>query len=375
MIDTIAIMLSKDDFKITNHNAFTPSTQGFFSHPFLPMSRGFFSCIQNASAEDKKKGIYKPQLTITKRIRKGGYNLALKIQFSAPKLLYGNNFDELENNDKEKVLKTLQSRLLDMGIEVSLDKLLLAELGAVHYGKNIILNTGSVSLVNRMIAKMNISKRLDISKTDFRNDGHAIRFHTNTYEMTFYDKVKDLQQAKISEKRALENDNYLQNNLFTKEERSKLQVLRIEIRLNTKKKIREHLLKNGCNPKATNFNALFNKEFARKVLLSFWNKYITPSISTVILAEENKEILYYNLIHKGYNNKKATYLVGALSIIKDSSIRAYKETNTTFYRIMKELETIDLSENFLYSVFKDIKNSLDKMESIKLKDYKGEIEQ
>ncbi len=193
--------------------------------------------------------------------------------------------------------------------------------------------------------------------------------------MTFYDKVKDLQQAKISEKRALENDNYLQNNLFTKEERSKLQVLRIEIRLNTKKKIREHLLENGCNPKATNFNALFNKEFARKVLLSFWKKYITPSISTVILAEDNKEVLYYNLIHKGYNNKKATYLVGALSIIKDSSIRAYKETNTTFYRIMKELETIDLSENFLYSVFKDIKNSLDKMESIKLKDYKGEIEQ
>ncbi len=167
MIDTIAIMLSKDDFKITNHNAFTPSTQGFFSHPFLPMNRGFFSCIQNASAEDKKKGIYKPQLTITKRIRKGGHKLSLKIQFSAPKLLYGNNFDELENNDKEKVLKTLQSRLLEMGIEISFNKLLLAELGVVHYGKNIILNTGSVSLVNRMIAKMNISKRLVYKQNRF----------------------------------------------------------------------------------------------------------------------------------------------------------------------------------------------------------------
>ena len=81
MIDTIAMMLSKDDFNITNHNAFTPSTQGFFSPPFLPMNRGFFSCIQNASAEDKKKGIYKPQLTMTNRIRKDGHKLSLKIQF------------------------------------------------------------------------------------------------------------------------------------------------------------------------------------------------------------------------------------------------------------------------------------------------------
>lgn len=371
MIDTITLLLDSHQFKITDYDVFAPSARGFFEKPYYDMKKGYLQCIQNGTASDKKNGIYSPQLTLNKQARKGGISIGLKIQFSAPKMLFGNNFDELDNTDKEAVLKRLQGRLKAMSVLVELETLRSAEVVCVHYGKNILLTAGNVRLITQMISKMDISKKLDSSKTDFRNEGHAIRFHTNAYELTFYDKIKDLDKAKTSEKRSFEKDNFIQTDLFTKKEKAQLQVLRMEVRLNSKKKIREFLIKNGCNPKATTFEGLFNKEFSRRVLLNFWNHYILPSIQIVLLAEESKEVLYHHLIFKGFSNQRALSLVGTLSIIKETGIRTYKETDKTFSRIKKELESIDLTQNFLYSVFKSIKEAINQMDSIKLTTYKG----
>lgn len=371
MIDTITLFLDTNQFKITNYEAFTPSAKGFYEKPYYEMTKGYFQCVQNGTAEDKRNGIYSPQLTLNKQARKGGISIGLKIQFSAPKMLFGNNFDELDTSDKNLVLKALQARLKDMGVLVDDSILTSAQVVCIHYGKNIILNAGTVSLITRTILKMDISKRLDSSKTDFRNEGHAIRFHTNDYEMTFYDKIKDLQQSKISEKRAFEEDSFLQQDLFTKEQQANLEVLRMEVRLNSKKKIREFLTKNGCNPQATTFEALFNKEFARRVLMNFWDQHILPSIPIVILSEENKEVIYHSLLFKGFSHQKALALVGTLSIIQETGIRTYKEIDATFYRFKKQIESIDLTENFLYSVFKNIKETINQMDSVKLTDQKG----
>lgn len=49
---------------------------------------------------------------------KRGRNFLLKIEFSAPKLLYGNNLEELETEHFDKVAKLLQERLRDMGVIV-----------------------------------------------------------------------------------------------------------------------------------------------------------------------------------------------------------------------------------------------------------------
>jgi len=41
------------------------------------------------------------------------------MEFSAPKLLYLNNLEELEDKDFPKIIETLQERLKTMGVMVS----------------------------------------------------------------------------------------------------------------------------------------------------------------------------------------------------------------------------------------------------------------
>ena len=62
--------------------------------------------------------------------------------------------------------------------------------------------------------RIDLTKRLDLSRTDYRNEGHAIRYHANSFEVIFYDKLKDLAQARKSEKRGLEQDYGVQEEIF-----------------------------------------------------------------------------------------------------------------------------------------------------------------
>lgn len=55
---------------------------------------------------------------------------------------------------------------------------------------------------------------LDVNQTDYRNEGHSYKWHCNSYEIVFYDKIKDLEKARLSDKRVVEKDNAIQLNLF-----------------------------------------------------------------------------------------------------------------------------------------------------------------
>ena len=66
----------------------------------------------------------------------------------------------------------------------------------------------------KKIKEANIKLLLDTNQTDYRNEGHSYKWHCNSYEVVFYDKIKDLEKAKHSEKRAIEKDSALQLNLF-----------------------------------------------------------------------------------------------------------------------------------------------------------------
>ena len=95
MIDTIAVLFSKS--------------------PVVFGSRSFNKYNQNPPKSDYKNRVYKPRLTITRRVVHGGIATPLKIEFSGPKLLFLNNVDELENKDFGMVINTLQERLKEMG--------------------------------------------------------------------------------------------------------------------------------------------------------------------------------------------------------------------------------------------------------------------
>lgn len=89
--------------------------------------------------KEKQSGEYFPKVKLLEVIRPGGIQQLLYITFSAPKLIFGNNFNELENHHLGLVCERLSQRLRDMGIFVSPKTLQTANVSQIHYSKNFLL--------------------------------------------------------------------------------------------------------------------------------------------------------------------------------------------------------------------------------------------
>jgi len=273
MLDTIVLSLDKHQFDVCDPDRFSPSARGLLVPPYYALGRrGNFACVQNPTKADLRVCRYLPRLTLSKRQEEGGFSTTLRIEFSAPKLIFGNNFDELRSQDFEPVLSALGRALEQMQIRVTEDTLRAARVSAIHYGKNIAFTDYTTcSMVIRELALADIGRHLDVSHTDYRNEGHAIRYHTNRYEVTFYDKIKDLQMARLSEKRAIERGYGSQRDLFQANGPfpKQLEVLRMEVRLGSRARIMRVMRDLGVQVDPT-FAALFDRSIARDVLLRFW---------------------------------------------------------------------------------------------------------
>ena len=213
---TIVLVLDQNHFEISKHDKFSPSTIGLFKPPFVRLgAHSHYKCYQNPIKADFEAGNYKPRLTITKRMSGKGFPITLRVEFSIPKLLYGNNFAEVADDDFTGIIKKLRDKLEEMGVYATIFQLRRAEVSAIHYSKNIILEEFMTSsMIINELKKINLTKRLDLSNTDFRNEGNVLHYHANSYEVVFYDKMKDMQQSLTSEKRAIENYNAFQLDLF-----------------------------------------------------------------------------------------------------------------------------------------------------------------
>lgn len=99
MIDTIVLVLSPSQYKLTQPERFSSS------HKAIGITRGLVMWHQNASREDTLNGRYMPRLTLTQRPSACGTVRHLTIELSVPKLLFGNNFDELTNEDITKAME------------------------------------------------------------------------------------------------------------------------------------------------------------------------------------------------------------------------------------------------------------------------------
>ncbi|PZP53571.1 MAG: hypothetical protein DI586_10855, partial [Micavibrio aeruginosavorus] len=269
MLDTVVLTLPEHQFSIKHRDRFIPDA-GFLLNP-LYGGNSLIKSVYNPTKKEKAEG-YKPRLTLIKRpFTERSQAISLRIEFSAPKLLYGNNFVELKGHDDfQPVLSALHTALAFMGIEVTIEILKSASISAIHYSKNILLERETPCfLLIRELEKLDLSSKLDLTQTDFRNSGQMVKYHASTYEIALYDKVKDLQQARsYGDKRSTENDNIYQTDLLNN---LKLpEVLRFEIRLKSRK-LKPLLKQLGQDTKLT-FENLFSATLSRSILLHYWNQ-------------------------------------------------------------------------------------------------------
>ena len=370
MIDTVSLLLERGDFIIAEPKKFNPNAEGLIHKPYFSTSKkGFMKCVNNPTKKEIITHGYLPRLTLFARQRsEENFHLQLKVEFSAPKILFGNNFDELTNNDFLKLIKKLSEKLKIMGVVTTEEKLKYASVSSVHFSKNILLknNMRCFTIISEL-KKINLNKKLDLSHTDYRNEGHAVRYHSNSYQLVFYDKLKDLEKSKISEKRAIENDNFLQLDLFNKLNKKK-EVLRMEVRLVNKSALKRLFNKVDLDIK-TNFSNLFNYEISKKILIYYfdiiWGNWFIDTNYNI-----KPEDLFIEIESKfNYKPSKILKLIGSFHIINSVGISGFKNLlshnhERSVFRLLKELKDLDINSVNSINMFQCIMNQLNIFEPL-----------
>lgn len=367
MLDTIILQIEIGKYYITDYAKFRTTKERM-----LNTTAPFFKWVNNPTKEDKEKGIYKPRLTIIKRGRK----LYLKIEFSAPKLLFGNNLDELEENDFDKIAEKLQKRMLEMGVRIFLEQIKKAEVLSFHPSKNIPLSKGyTVSFAIRELFKINLDKRFDLEKVSFRNGGESLQFYTNSHSFVIYDKMNDFKKPK---RRAIDKDQTIQQlSLFdyVKKEKKRLEVLRFEIRLSKKKKMNEIFKKVGYLENPT-FEDIFRKDLCQKIVKLYWNDFFENNLFLFSVNNNPQKILQLTLIkYPDIKIIKAIKMVGLYVLCKDGEgMRGFRQIidnykpNINWTVVKRDLKLFEdeIFTNSIWGFLEDIKRELKEFVPLKL---------
>lgn len=367
------LMLDKNMFWITDVSLFQKERQN--------ASRGYFTLVQNPTKTELLSGIYKPRLTLTKRFNASGrFEETLSIELSLPKLLYKNNFDELQDSDFIPIIELLSNVLKTMGVKIFSTILASAPVSTVHYSKNVPLTDGSTPhyLISK-IKEANIPLSIDVNQTDYRNDGHSYKWHSNSYEVAFYDKIHDLGKAKKQgDKRAVEKDNAIQLNLLdTFEQRKRLEVLRMEVRLNTRQKMKQ-LFKTLKIETELTFQNLFSSNISQQVLLHYLDELERQRPKLLDYRASNPKALLADLIINNSKQKPLKILQSfgikqALDTITPRELRAMfsKYSDRSWYRLFAEAKSIQLP--ITKSPFDVVRKNLTSFEPLKLIDFQDKM--
>lgn len=266
---------------------------------FTKQKRGVFKGTLNPTKEMKESGKYYPRVTFVKRPVGKSIQQQMLVEFSVPKLIKGNNFSEVRDSDFDDVVQALKLALFEMGIKWQFTACIENyKVVKVDYSKNVVFEDGTtVSQVLRQLNSANIRKNMDASSSEFRNGGQIFHLHTNYRDIVFYDKVADLRQSAISEKRSMEKERPAQTNLFDLfDEHRNLSVLRFEVRLNGVKEIRNNLIKIGQSANDLSFKRLFSSETSRAILLNWWGE-VFDKIPKAPLDDATIENVFIGLLN------------------------------------------------------------------------------
>ncbi|MBI3572482.1 hypothetical protein HY091_03055 [Candidatus Kaiserbacteria bacterium] len=345
MIDTIILTLPRDKATMLDLTG-----RGVPRWDLQARTKTYEKYVKNASSKDEEGGLYFPRLTGFKRaMGKLAWQSSLKIEFSAPKLLYQNNLDELRDTDFERVLEALDDRLKQMGVAFPLDLLRNASVSSVHYSKNIELEDGYTSqYVISELGKINMNKRFDLTRARFMNDGQSLYLYTVAHSFVLYDKIADLAKGK---KRAIDKDQTpYQTSLFQELKREK-EILRLEVRLSQRRKMNALFKELGFGTDPT-FRDVFSKAKSKKVLNHYWDTMVAGnSMQLFTHAYTPKDLLKRILVaRKGAKGKTAVYLTGLLLLARDEnglrelrSILDKRNDDRTWYRLAADAR--DIADN------------------------------
>jgi len=210
-----------------------------------------------------------------------------------------------------------------MSVKVSIENLRKSNIATIHYSKNFCFtdHTTASALITG-ISKVDLTRRLDLNKTDFRNEGNALYYYAKSHSLVFYDKVQDLIQP---QQRSSEKDKAFnwQTSIFDEIHRKQsvpLEVLRMEMRLCDRRKMKS-LFKYLVIKAELTFEGLFKEEIAQIVLLDYWCKIHEEVRSNALLSRKPIDLFESVLKIPDITLQKSLSLFAMLELSKTNSDR------------------------------------------------------
>ena len=280
-------------------------------------------------------GCYFPTITYCERpLGRGGSGMSfeLVVEFSVPKLLYQNNLQEVSENELDEVAKVLSDRMRAMGIDwVSPDDVKKMYVRRVDVCKNIIFDSKTAAKdAVRSINTADLRKTFDFDNHEYGNGGYSVFWSNKNERISFYDKGEDLRRAKISSKKALDEDAYYEGGFSGCWKKDC--VLRFEIKMRQKGTIVRRMKSVGLNiPEEWDFQHLFKEEIWRALLLGRFNE-VYASIPKIPLDSDTTDKLLANIVAEESGSRggaaRSLERLGMLCALRDGI--SYKEISTMF---------------------------------------------
>lgn len=366
MIDTVRLTIPFSEPPNWSDTNFSPPINAVNS------IKGYIRAINNPTSAEKRRGIYRPRFTFSRRVIGKSSNIVyeLAIEVSLPKLLFGNNFEEVSEKDFDVIVEKIVESANGVGVLINKEQVVGASVSRIDFGKNIILpKYVSTTSIIKDISSVDISKTYNIRKTIFENGGICFQVHCNSMDIAFYDKNADLRRSLISEKRSLEKDNYIQKHLISLE-KDKQTTLRFEVRLLNKKRVKTELQAAGVEVDGNLlFANIFKQDIARKVLITRWNKIIIKIPKAKSLWATTPLQMYEKIIEDASMKPQGSLATLGLLLLNQAenagAIRNVIEKRfgqIAWYRMKKMLDQSALGDRFKALLF--IGEIIAKMEPI-----------
>lgn len=352
-MDTFILSIPRLKYIIRDETRFKPSfhplnTLALFARKrFIDEHGRYRRFIYNPQAIYRQKGIIYPNLTIIESLNHPRYSCNLYVSFSIPKILWGHSYSDPTNNEKDKVINLLVTRLQEMRVIVEKEVITNSILQTLHFSKNFLFpNLEEAKIFLERLSKVSLGKWFENNTKTYSFDGKAVRFHTNVFEIIFYLKYADVLQKG---NRSVDRRKTLQEIEIAKQYKKDGKippVVRMEVRFSGTRSISSHLeASTGIKRSYWTFNDAFNTELSNKVLSYYWRKIIADPLNHFLLSKSSyKDVcLRVQAVTEGERSKNVDEMLGLYFRIKELGVKGLKEdmllrhSRPTYKRKMDEL--------------------------------------
>lgn len=325
------VQMNKEEFQLSETNTTT----------------GWCKYIREITDEEKDRYGYFPSIEVHSYGNiTNGY---LTLRFSAPRLIYGSNLFEIEENDFDKVVKALIDKLRFAGISVLEKDIRNAVIWECHTCQDFNMNnTIGVAQTLQNFNKLLFSKKLDNSITEYLHDdiekgnlieGKKFGLMCKSYEVCFYDKYKQICQDQKSREFAES----------IKKQTGIDEVLRFEYRLYNSASVKKALADCGMSRNLT-FEQIFKREVVKKLNEHMWNKLFESKMQTISILGGDLDDIRNRIKSAGITGKQAFDIYCAYNIYQsDGGFSNVSELvgskSKVMPRITKKLEALLPLEN------------------------------